>query len=70
MLKAELSVSPAPAIRVYVNVSPVLASVELSVPTIVLAVTFSLMELADSEIPVGAVLPPPAATVALMVYVR
>src|SRR4051794_19225987 len=54
MVNDALSVEPAPATNVKVNVSPASGSVAVSVPTVVPAGWFSSMELGDSAIPAGA----------------
>jgi len=49
-------VLPVPATKEYVNVFPTSGSVVLNVPMVVFPITFSLTELADREISVGATL--------------
>ena len=54
MLNAALSMNPAPATKVYVNVLPASESVVLSVPITVLAATFSVTVVALNAIAIGA----------------
>ena len=53
MLKAELSASPVPVTRVYVNVFPASGSVVLNAPTIAFAPEFSAIDLGERSRSIG-----------------
>ena len=56
MLKAELSLSPVPDAREYVNVSPTFGSVVVRLPMVVLLSEFSAIEVLESWMSTGAAL--------------